>query len=784
MTRNPSPLVLSPADRERIAQVDLLAAHGAARVNELAAMLDSPSWAVRRAVVAALARIGDAAVPVLSHSLATQRDDEARLAAVVDALSASRGDAGAPMLRIAGDPSSPPPLLCDAAQVLGRRRVAAAVPALEKLVAHPDDNVAVAAIEALGRIGGAAGLDGLIAVLAGKNFFRIFPSIDVLGRSGDPRALQPLIRLLDDPRYALEAARALGRAGDPAAAPALAGLLRRASDSLARVIAISLASIHAQSLSRYGTAEPVENAVDAGGEDPLPLVQRLAQSVAGAAAEEQAAICAVLAWIGDSSAADTLIGLLETAPAPASIAIRALGRESDPQLLLALREGDSNRRSLLLPLIGSRTRSARDVLECLDDPDPSVRVLACNALARIGDAAAVPRLFELLRDPDPMLGQAAVAAIQSLGSTTAEALALKYARDPAPHVRRAALRIVAYFGYPAGLDLLIEAARGADERLRDAAIHGLALLEEPRALEVLLELARSHNPRARGAAVRALGQSQGSGEVLALLRLSLTDADPWVRYYACQSLGKLHDDGAVNQMLELVRDPAGQVRVAAIEALARLDTADALGALRKAAAAEDPDVQRAALLGLGARKVPEGLPVLLEAVRSPDPATRLIAVSAVAGYDGGDGVSALAGATSDPDAAVRDAAIGFLAGRPEPTATAALIGLLANPFSRERAVEALATPSPGRMNGILGALDGAGAELATSLIAVLARMRRPDALAAMIDALSLANVHARRAAAGALGALRVPQAQAALERAIDSDADPEVRRAALAAASP
>ena len=779
----PSPLVLSSADRERIAQVDMLAAQGASRVDDLALLLDNRSWAVRRAVVAALARIGQPAVAALSRSLISQRDSETRLAALVDALSASRGDAAAPMLDILHHAGSAPALLCDAAQVLGRRKVAAAAPALEKLTAHPDDNVGVAAIEALGRIGAGAGLDGLVAVLSSKNFFRIFPTIDVLGRSGDPRVLLPLVSLLDDPRYALEAARALGRAGDPGAAPALAALLRRANDALARVIAASLAAIHAHALSLYGTADPVEASLRAAGADPLPLVQRLAQSVAGAAAEEQDAICTVLSWIRDPVAAETLIGLLDATPAAAAVALRALGRESDAQILQALREGDSSRRALLLPLISVRTRSATDVLACLADPDASVRVLACNALARIGDTSAVPRLFELLRDPDPMLGQAAVGAIQSLGSATTEALALQAARAPQPHLRRAALRIVAYFGYPAGLELLIEAAQGADERLRDAAIHGLALLVEPRALAVLIEMAGHGNPRARGAAVRALGQAQRGGEVLAVLRKSLSDSDAWVRYYACQSLGRLHDDGAVDAILLLVEDPAGQVRVAAIEALARLETKAALHALRTAASSDDPDVQRAALLGLGSRRVPEALPVLLQAAHSPDAATRLIALSAVAAYQSPDGLAAIATATGDPDAAVRDAAIGFLTAREEPAATAALIALLANPFARDRAVESLAS-APCRIGGISAALEGAGAELATSLVAVLARTRRPEALAAIIDALALPNVFARRAAAAALGALRTPEARAALERAIDSDSDPEVRRAGLAAAGP
>ena len=772
-----SPLVLSATDREQIAEVDALSRAGS--LPALVQRLETRSWAVRRAVVAALARAGQPAVEPLVQLLLGARTDEALLAAAVDALCASRGDADSAMLRLAAaDP--PPAVLCDAAQVLGRRRAARGVELLARLTAHADDNVAVAAIEALGRIGGGAGLGALVAVLDSKNFFRIFPAIDVLGRSGDVRVLDPLVKLLEDPRYALEAARALGRTGEPAAAGPLAAHLHRASDALARVIATSLGAIHASALSRFGTAASVEDALTSA-RDPVALVQRLAQSVGGAAPEEQAALCGVLAWIKDASAAATLLSLLDATPGAATPALRALGRDRDPQLLSALRDGDSVRRALLLPLISARTRSAWDILPCLDDADTAVRVLACSALARVGDTAAVPRLFAVLRNPDPMLSQAAVAAIQALGSADTERLALEAARAPEPQVRRAALRVVASFGYPAGLDLLIEAVEGTDDRLRDAAIHGLALMENPRALQALLRTAGHQNPRARAAAVRALGQSQSGAEVTSTLRQALRDPDAWVRYYACQSLGKLGDDTAVEEMLRLLQDPAGQVRVVAVEALAHLDAPRALEALKAAARSEDPDVQRAALLGLGARKVAAALPVLLAATQSVDAATRLIALSAIAPYPDGSVVAALEAAAGDAETTVRDAAIGYLSARDEPAAAAALIGLLGNALLRERAVEALASPGRSRIPALSAALETADHDLANALVAALARMRRPDATAAIVDALLAANVFARRAAASALGALRTPEARAALERAADNDRDEEVRKASRAA---
>ncbi len=56
------------------------------------------------------------------------------------------------------------------------------------LTEHEDDNVALAALEALGRIGGAEAVERLIGLAESGNFFRAFPAIEVLGRPGSSGA--------------------------------------------------------------------------------------------------------------------------------------------------------------------------------------------------------------------------------------------------------------------------------------------------------------------------------------------------------------------------------------------------------------------------------------------------------------------------------------------------------------------------------------------------------------------------------------------------------------------
>jgi HEAT repeat protein len=771
-------MALSGEDAQRLERVEALAALGAGGLPQLLELLGDPSWAVRREVVSALASLGADAAGPLCRVLVTRRDDEARLAAAVDALVASSADVTDEVERLST--AEDPHVVCDAAQILGRRRTGRAVPLLTRLSEHPDDNVAVAAIEALGRIGGRDAIDSLLATVRSDNFFRTFPALDVLGRSGDPRAVAPLAALLESPFYGPEAARALGRTGQAAGVAPLVAQLHRATAAVLRAAALGLAELHDDQERRFSSGAAVERAVRSS-PSPHAAVQRLAECVPGASPDEQRALCRVIAWTDVDEASAALMALLDLAPAEAADALRGVGHELDDRLLGAIRAGDSARRLLLLPLIAARPSALGEAVACLDDADPAVRTAAADVLARMGDAAAVPALFEHLGDADLGVAQAVVSAIQSLGSAETERLATVAARSPDPVVRRAALRIIAYFGFASGLASLREALAADDERLREAALAGLPYIEEPGALELLLAHATHTSARTRAATMRALGQVTSGGPAIRALRRGLGDPDPWVVYYACQSLGKLRDESSVETIVALVAHPSGQVRVAAVEALAHLRAPAAAAALRDAARSSDLDVRRAALVGLGLARLRDGVPILLEATRSPDRATRLIALSALAEHDAPEVLPALLASASDADEAVREAAISRIAEWRGPGGTHVLVGLLGNATTRDRALDALTLPAPGRIAGLLGALEGADGELAVRLVSALARMNRPEAREALATALEMSSPAPRRAAIEALAALGDARALEALSNAAAHDPDPDIRREAAAA---
>jgi HEAT repeat protein len=763
----------SPEELRRLERLDALAADGPSQLAELLAMRTDPSWAVRREVITALGALGESALEPLCVSLCNQRDDETRIAATVDALVASTGDVDAQLGR--GCAGAVAAVWADVAQILGRRRNPASLPALVALVRHADDNVAVAAIEALGKLGGRSVVDTLVETVQSQIFFRTFAAIDVLGKSGDPRAVAPLVALLDTPHYVLEAVRALGHTCDRAAVAPLIALLMSPSDSLVRVAALALCDLRNRHGERFGTTAPIESAIQRAAQKPA--IRRLAQCVSGAETEEQIAIYVVLGCLEDDSAAPALLRGLEGPPPVAQAAAEALERLSSDfgqVLVVALSERDSARRQMLLPRM-SHSRATDAVIACLTDQEAVVRRLACEALARIGSRRAVPDLFDTLRDANPGVVQAATTAIIALGHE--ETLAVAAASSDNSGVRRAALRILSHLGTPVALEVLASAARDQNPRIREAAIIGLGLFEQPEAQSLLLDLASDDAAATRGVALRALADGGWCDErVTSRLTQSLSDPDAWVRYYACQAVGKLMLRSHVHALAARLGDEAGQVRIAAIEALSHLPEESAFAALLAAAGSDEIDVRRAALMGLGLSPRPEAIDWLLSNAGSDDVATRLIALSGLARLDAPEGLGALARAAHDGDESVRVAAIGYLAAGSSVEATQMLARWVTDPVLGARARAALSTPNERRVSGLSAALQTADDEAAVVLAGLLARLNQPDAISALFEAVTIANVAARRAAATALGALRTREALATLQRLSREDPDAEVRR--------
>lgn len=765
----------SSADQVALREVERLGSQGAGAVVELLALLAHHSWGVRRAVVATLSQGNPQTLAELCRLLLESRTNEPVLAGLVDALSLASASAEPLVRGLLNDERAP--VLCDAIQISGRRRDAASAPRLIELTNHPDDNVALSAIEALGRIGGDASVDRLIELAEGSNFFRVFPAIELLGRSREARALPALQRLLQQPLYATEAARAVGRIGSLAGVAALVKAMEAGPEALLRVGALGIQEAAAHGV---GSTAAVSRTVrqHAG----RALRDKVARAMGFADDAEAVALGRLLIWLANEESISDFVRLLGGAEEISALAVEGLSELAalgDPRVLEALANGTSELRARLLPSLMGVAAASEATLACLSDEQPAVRALACHALARGREISATPRLFSLLTDADLGVVHAAVGAIQSLGSAETEARAMAAFQSANPSERRAALRIITYFGYDASLPLCLEALRSDDEKLRDIALGGLPALDAASVPDIVAGAARHVSPRTRASALRALGHIALSPSTEAVLRAALDDSDPWVRYYACQSLGKLRVVEALPVIRARLADAAGQVKMAAVEAIAALPGEAARLALSEAASSSDLEVQRAAVVGVGERAEPELRPMLAAALASPDASIRLVAVSSIARFD--DSAPELGAAANDKDPAVRGAALGILASRTDSAASRTLVGLLARQPESQPVVSALGQHLDSRIATILAQLETANEALARSLLSVLSRSQSEPGRAALDVAFASPNLAARRAAARVLSLIFDDSAKSSLARASQADSDAEVRRLCAAA---
>ncbi len=768
---------LTEAEQLRVEHIDRLVALGVPGVDELLGSLSDPSWTVRRAAVAALAALGDDSVAPLCAWLRDRRSEERSIAAAVGALAASiGGSTNAAVIALLADPR--PAIAADAAQILGRRHAGEAAPMLGQALAHADDNVAVAAIEALGTIGGSTAIDELIAVMRGGSFFRALPALQVLAKSGDPRAVAPLASLLEDEVYRLEAVRALGRTGSARAILPLAALLPGGSEAKVRLVALALADLLARA-EWHGAIDPVVDVLRA---TMFPYLARFAAALPARDPAERAALAVVLGRIGDASVIPVLARLLDDAEIHgiASAAIQRIGQGHEDAQLAALAL-DTAARVAVLPVVNSR-RAVPGVRALLADEDAEVRARACDALARIGDSAAVPALFATLGDANPRVALAATAAIHSLGVADTGARAIAALGSSSPAVRRCALRIIAYIGSTEAFDAVCAAVRDADPRIAELAVASLAAIDDPRVDGVLAEISHDPLPGLRAAAMRAAVHRLGDG-ASEILERGLADEFAWVRYYACQGLGRIGRAQAVDLLIARLADATPHVRIAAIEALAQLQTPAAWQTLCSMVQSAEPDERRAALCSIALHPHDAALPFLFDAAGSADVATRLIALSGLARSSEDAALELVAAAALDRIVEVREAALSLLGERTDRPAAEALVDLALACEPEHPVHLTLSRPGAARIAAIAARLALVDDRRAAILAAALARMRHDTATTTLFEALTLTNPPARRAAATVLVAMGVDGARSAVARIASEDPDLDVRRvcAALAA---
>jgi HEAT repeat protein len=380
------------------------------------------------------------------------------------------GDAGAvPSLVAAVDLTSRDRDTFDAnrqiAAALGALRAREAVPVLQQLTGSPDGFTQVAAVDALGQIGDPASVETLVAIATSTAVepFTAKKALLALGRIGDAKAGPVVLKMLFEERPGVsffpEASFAAVQIGRPMAAPLLAVLEGRDPDlaGWARAKGVVPGALYAKAAQLLG---------DVGGPDAVPaLVSKLGYRDPDAGVELYVRV----------------------------FAAESLGR-------LRAREA---------------VKPIADLLAREKDPDARDRY--CDALARIGDPAALPALRAAASTGPLAAREGALVALSRLGG------------EPDAAIVESAAKACGAACPPARQD----AFQGMRARLAAA-----AACREPRCWAAKLA---DGSPAVRDRAALEVGREGGAGDAAALAAAIVRpvdgDAALAARYHAVLALG-------------------------------------------------------------------------------------------------------------------------------------------------------------------------------------------------------------------------------------------------------
>lgn len=609
--------LLSAADPEerRLAVSRIIELPPSQRVPPLLSALGDADWRVRKEAIGLTAELGPE--PELLAALAGvfgPGDNVGLRNAAVEALGAFGSFAVDTLLaRLPHFDADGKKLSIEA---LGRSGEAAALDALAPLVGDPDPNVRVAALEAIGAVGGTR-VDEARALLVGRldasrplETLAALESLALLGASLPFATVEPWLgdRLLGRAALALAA-----QSGDARAAAPLVANLASGADPGA-ICALADYVVTSEAARRQALAE-LDSAGDAGRTLVLGWLAQRDGDV-----ECVRAALSVVGALGLSAGAEPAVGWLADARcyAEADQALFLLGPQAAPALLRGASSPEVETAAACLDLIGRMPAESvgaeerRALTLALSSHQPDTVRAALGALTRVGDADCLSELVRLLGDAslvsliEPALG----AISQRHPQRALTYVQLSASEGSLAHASALVITALVSRGRLGSIDageltaFLIRLLLSTSHGERRAALAALAELGSSEALDAVRFALADEEPAVRAEAVRTLGRLKnregGSVGVPALLEVVSESHDPTLVLAALRALGDSSDPRALGVLGPLVRADDARVAVTAVEALARHADQRRLSLLFDGLHHNEAEVVKAAMLAIAA----------------------------------------------------------------------------------------------------------------------------------------------------------------------------------------
>ncbi len=337
------------------------------------------------------------------------------------------------------------------------------------------------------------------------------------------------------------------------------------------------------------------------------------------------------------------------------------------------------------------------------EEDEDVLIAALESLPQFGPGspADVQTVTGLLQHPNSRVRSSAVGALADLKAATASGAVIGVLqRDPEVDVRGRAAYALSKLAQPETQEEIVSALREAlrnddSPAVKVGAIFSLGEIGATDAEKDLRRaLSRSENSDVRKAAIEALGKLRSERAVEDLIEL-LRDPAWTIRRESARALGEIGDPRAVEPLLAAAKDSDYYVRQAASAALDQIwarakqspvEEADEFAALRKSLADPSPVVRTKAVQQLATYyRQPAIVPDLLEMLDDPDYNVREAASNALKNFRDENTRALVIQTLQDRNFLKRQGAVKILGSQGEAAHLVHLLPLASDPNSAVRA---------------------------------------------------------------------------------------------------
>ena len=594
-------------------------------------MLDDDSAAVREAATDALSRIGGEQTVIAI--LPALRSDNAPLR-----------NAACVVLERIGDPAIRPlaQLLADedkdvrkfAVDVLAMIGSPSAGEAIVRAMQDTDTNVAVAAAEALGRIGCRGAVGAMAHSLKASTWMRcaVAKSLGRIGGGDAVRILTDLIGDTDD-MVVFVAIQALGVVGDEASLQYMLHLFGHSNPMVVNAAAAATEAIIDrtnpdvwQDARNVIPREPIVRLTG----HPNPAMRRSAVALLGRIGNAAVVGPLVVALASDQNrdhqevreaAGKALLSLAPTDVSPLTETLSAASTSSEA-------------RCELVDLLGrlGKPQAFDAVAQMVRDEDVRVRRVSARCLSGLDPERAGAVLCRCLTDRDGHVRAYAARGLGSLLSRQALPQLIPLFEDPCDVVRQAAIWAVATIGGEEAIDGVKGLSALLDDPypdVRQAATQALAVIGDATAMEVLVAACLSHGEDRQLPAIRALGSAPQSDQANEALGQLLLAGAPQVCVEALRSLSARGCQASEAQIATALQSQESGVRRAAVKLVAHQPGPGASARLIKLFEEDsDPRVRCECARGLGQLNAPEAVSVFTCFLQKASPDT-IVAIAVI-----------------------------------------------------------------------------------------------------------------------------------------------------------